>query len=1167
MRRKVVTAMADNKPQTPPVDPDAPTEQSVKQTLAQLPTWEEWLAQNQFIKGEKHRSAISAVEWNRDFPKFGRGWRLRVAPSTDTINIIVYNATLGRKVNQIAMVSVGERSVVNILTKLITEIERPVSDVTKKRRIRAITSAIPYEEREEKPEFINGPVMTPDNIQQLRNLGLMRQEAGPIRRPVPDDPDELNPAQFDQLLNRLQVRCFQKGQRVRIRTPRHTRLNGELGTVVDAGPHSCYVAIDSYVEAGDPDPFRFEEQELEPVYESIENVDDPEPYMDALDYVTPLKELGYRLLNGAYTKSLLLGEQVAGYLRIKVHPRAAGVIVYIDYQAHGEMEHIAEMSASAIETIDLVREIEQMAADAKTASEFTAKMRERQFPNTVVVGQEDHLYYLFGESMLEAAEQDPDPEAYLQELGRHYDVINAFREHGVKMRRRMRADHPYYEMFWYPDASMEVTYDLFIQPDGQGWAVSARGQKRFDTDNWGSTEEEFEIDHAWYITTDKPEEIAAQVDDILSALREYTGPDELTPIAPDYDDIDESVDEIGDYEAYAKASAGWNPVRMLTSKQIRQFVREAGFKVSTIYRSRVDQGWAVTATPATAQAFEVFQQNPHRMAEFMEHTAREAIKKLMPNLAKIERGMYNLDDKLYVHAWEWSGSTSADPSNPNNWVIYLDIRPSDYQKYRRGGIKEAEDDPDEVKDIVGYAKGTNEPVKILQEFGYVYNQQYGSNRWNKYWDLPQPAQTKKDWWTPTYTKIWGSPDIHGQFVWGLIDPASPNSKATGYIIVKPLNRISGIDDWDIATSIRRMLLQVENLMRNIPATNDPDVLRNWLATEMERIKEDVNKQADATWVDEAAVLPEAVVDPDDPEQMIAQHQPLVYSLYGQYANYDNAVSFGTYTTLEDAIRGALERHLHEEYEYVWIEEATVDTLADWDTAKVKLTRLTGVKYIVNADGTTKTVKMPVELYNRPPHKIRESEDVDDPELYIQTTFDPRQFLEQYNWQTYKHEAYEYWHKDYPLPHSYYLGGMRFNIVRLVIGFDLRWRGAYSCTVQTFWASRPEPGEDWVDMTKASMPGNNWSLLQQRVYPEQEDEPDDFTDANMPLRRFVMGIDRVMAGIAWPDSDAALVANVELERALAGFIHELNDVAEAPIYDQYPMEEARVPKDKDFQKVT
>ena len=1049
--------------QNPPVDPDAPTEQAVKQTLAALPTWDEWLAQNQFSRKEKPRSAISAVEWNRDFPKFGRGWRLRVAPAFDTINIIVYSNTLSRRVNHTAMVSVSERTVVGLLTKLIAEIERPVSDVTRKRRIQALASAIPYEERE--------PAVT--------------QEAGPTRRPVPDDPHELNPDQFDQLLNRVQTRCFRKGQRVRVRAARSTRLNGEMGTVVDAGANSCYVALDSYVAAGDPDEFRFEEQELEPVYESTDSADDPAPYMEALDYLTPLEQLGYAVRAGVYTKSLPLGEQMAGCLFIKVYPSAAGVTVYTGCQAsNSELDCITETSASALDTVDIIREVEQMAAETQTASEFTRMMQERQFPNAVVAGRTERLCSLFGESMLEAADPD-DPQPYFQELQRHAEIINAFRDHGVRLSRRMKADRPYYTLFWIPNVVTDVSYDLYLEPDGTAWTVTAEGHRRFDHEDWGEFDEDFDIARTWTVPAGASgEELEREVDGILLDLARQQGPKEPTLPEPDFDDIGESVDdEIGDYAAYATASAGWNPVRLLTAKQIRQFVREAGFRVKSLYRSRVDHGWTMSASPDTGQAIEVFHRNPYHLSDFMERTAREALKKLMPNLAKIERGMYNLDDKLYVHAWQWSGSTSADPSNPRNWEISLDIRPADYNEYRRGGIKEAAEtcatgrrvgegvddpaapvpEPDEVADPMAYATDTLTLDAFMRE--HHYEQAANERYWYKHID--------------DYTQfiIWLKPDVNEvalQLFRRSVDAPSE------YRYQQSRGTLDGVS--------------YDKLKARLPAWE-------------ERVH-----RADVGFWKQPGVLAQITEGVDAPEEVLAQPHD-VYSLNGEYAGYRKVVSFGTFTTLEAAAQRALECRLHEEYDQVWA-------------------GCRGNRCRINPDGTT-------ELTH--PDARCESEDADDVMTFTKTTLDPREFLTQHGWTPVEHREGN-WFKDYPVPRSFSLGALRFNALRVVVALS---------------PSAPVYAQiHWMKQEGGNFPGHIWTLDKQRVYPEAEDESDRSVDANMPVRRFVLGLDRVLASVAWPDTDKVFLANTRLEQVLTSFVVELNDRAATPLYPQGPVERRR-----------
>src|SRR5512143_387601 len=1558
--------------ETPVNLPDEPTEQSVKQALASMPSWEEWLAQHDFIKGEKHRSAISAVEWNRDWKKIGRGWRLRVAPAADTINIIVYNSTLTKVVRHLAMVSVAERSVVNIVSKLIGEIERNVADATKKRRIRAYTSQIPYEEREDEVVNINGPVMTPDQMDNLRRLGLMRpqQEAEEpkknyrLRSPIPEDPTGLSPEDLEKVTRYVKVRCFQPGQRVRVRSERQTRLNGELGTVVDATAHACYVAIDSYVEANDPDPFRFEEDELEPIFNESElpQEDEPTTYLAAMDYTQMLPSMGYREHNDAwqrstaYVKAIELG---TGLLRLEIEalPNAinpSAVVVYIEYvsgKPDGRVERIQEIVFDGLDVVDAVRDIEQLAASSVSISDFGKKLEQKNYPGGSRIPTHHKLRQLFGESFVDeaiGAEPDPDdPERYLNDLQRHADVINAFREHGVKMRRRMSADRPYYEMFWIPTAVSDVTYDLKLEPSGEGWIITASGQKKFYTPQENEFYEPFDIEDQWYIQTANPDEIAVEVDEILYALGRYQGPDEPPNMEPDYDDLDEglrerilcpavylaghvyigsshvaimthlekqgllvqnaeahqephhgwwtsagrfldtdqdvneleqispefrrrtgddpglkgeelplarkigtevrmveNIDDIADYYQYAVGSANWNPVMMLTSKDVRQMLRGLHLKVNSCYKSRITHGWVTTSEPATPEVFKLMREKSQAFADFVKDHIRDQLIKRFPNLSGQTPQGINMDvfdKKIHLSVWQWSGETSADPENPHNYVMYVDIQPADYMKRRRGGemVRESED-PDEIGDITGYAKGTTDPVKVLEEFGYVYGDMYGYKRWNKYWDLPRPLQTKREWWTPTFSRIWGSPDTHGQFVYGLIDPdpMAQNAKRTGYIIVQPLNRTINKDDWDIVTSLRRMLLQVDNLMRQIPDTiTDPDAMFNWLATEMERIKNAVNSEADKTWnealevpdpddpeamvkrthqaklgelvdmicpkcghkrqllknwpddfegwgskcevcdtfipypqhvieaeepepeidaekyaketlqpeiamkelgyvydytsafphwrklmndrtqfmvwfhedferslqvyeahdihwkliatstmqklgtlkskltewekkwqegtlidqksgiVNEAeddvdpmayavdTMLPDKMltdhgyhpssegywakpIDPqttfvvwpgyegadytfmvyrdvdgawqsqgkyaftapvrelqqrleqweknlstvdftrsgalhklvgegvDDPGEVLAAHKPFVYSLYGQYANYDAPVNFRVFPNLTEAVEEARKKNLHDEYDYVWVEEYEADDLSGWETGETFAVTDTGVRYEITSDyNVIKHVEEQPRGYARPPNqprRVRENEEDEmDPKRYIETTFDPVEFLKASGWFKLKVEAYEYWAKDFPLPHEFVLGGMVFTKLRVVVGFDLKLRGAYSCHIIIYWVQEDGNG----------FPGKNWTLDPQLITPADELATNE-EDFNMPLRRFVVEIGTVLSRIQWPPNEkATLLANTHLEADVSKFINALNYKAKQPLNDPLPdqvMGEAKIP---------
>ena len=1569
-----------------PVNPlDEPTEQSVRQTLLAIPTWKEWLEQHGFRYG-RGDWGLTEHQWYRVWKDKGRGWLINVTPDKHTIAVNVYN-TLLRGGRSCFFFNVKENTVPKLVEQLIQMIEKPVSDRTRKKHIMTLRAATHYELRDDPGDMPPDELaMTPAQqaqVDELRHLGLIRYEAvGPLKAPIPDDPNDLTKEQLDRVLSRVRVRCFQPGQRVKVRTERQTRLNGQMGTVVDAGPHSCYVALDDYVQAGDDDPFRFEEQELEPVFESVEpDMDAPKPYMAAMDYISPLKDLGYH--NSTSRGDTLFGKvkgRLKGALYVTVEPSedTPAATVYVDYNSDGELQRIQHITVPAIEVLDVVRDIDQLANTVNGISAFADALRERNYPGTAVADHA-HLQYMFGEAVMEAVDDPDDPERYIQDLQHHYDVINAFREQGVRMRRRMSADRPYYEMFWIPNAVTDVTYDVYIQPEGAGgWMIWAKGEKKFEHPRWGETQEPFDIEDQWTIETTNMDEVWDAIANILYALKAYKGPDELSPeLAQELDDLNvdealrerilypavylaghvyigsshvaimtwlgqqgllpkEAVDpdqephhgwwtsapryldsdlDINDlmridrrfaqrtgeepgvkgeelplarkigtevrmvegidaddinYRDYSVASANWNPVMMLTSKEVRRMIRSAGYKVNGCYKSRITHGWVTTSEPGTSEVFQLMRANSYAEAERLKDHLRTELIKRFPTLSGQTPQGINMDvfdKKIQLSAWQWSGETSADPANSHNYVMYADIQPADYRSRRRGGemaVAEALD-PDEIKDVAGYVKGVTDPVKVLEEFGYVYSDQYGHKRWNKYWDLPEPLQTKREWWTPTFTRIWGSPDIHGQYVYGLIDPKAPNAKSTGYIIVQPLNRVVGKDDWDIVTSVRRMLLQIDNLFRQIPTgTTDPDVMRNWLAVEMDKIKDAVNKEASATWQESLDVddpeyyvrtqsvrhcpkchadltQPNAVIeqwvtrggvdevnlrghfgntpeskwalvwdrnpdrslasyerglrlcaqcssegkhtrlealevsDPDDPEAMIARtrtaqmgevvdvtcphcgdkrqlfknwpdnmpewgskcakcggfislptltldapetamahaqtcprcqsanarqtggeagreywtcgdcgdkfmwspdravrleaeepeidaaqytkdtlypekimgelgyvwdstsafpswsklvaertqfrvwfekdfewslqvyephddihwnlvatstmqklgmlkakltewekryhegtlidqksgivnegvddpadvlatHRPFVYSLYGQYANYDGSVNFRVFPNLTEAVEEARSKNLRDEYDYVWVEEYEADDLSGWETGETFAVNYTGIKYEVTSDyNVIKHVNQ--QPSSMPPNRpVREGMDDDiDPEHYANTTFDPVQFLRGNGWEPDPKKT-ACFYKDFSLPHDYYLGGMEFDHLMVEIELMPAQRSAFAAFLNVRWMTKEGYG----------LPVKGWNLDHQLVTPGEDEY-----DSTMPIRRFALEIGNVLGRIAWPENDsAALHANSKLEAEVSRFVRLLNDKAKEPLHDKPPVEEAAEPDPDD-----
>lgn len=257
----------------------------------------------------------------------------------------------------------------------------------------------------------------------------------------------------------------------------------------------------------------------------------------------------------------------------------------------------------------------------------------------------------------------------------------------------MRADCPYYVMSWTPqEIGNDVTYKLLITPTAEGWAVEASGSKFFQDDRYGDFAEDFEIDHIWYVNTGDNLEDA--VDDLLAELSSYSGPEEPTPQEPDVDDIDENkpedkaqnppVDSVSDEDI--DTLLGWHPVKLLSAPEIRHIFREAGFRVKSLYRSKVHHGWTVYLIPVRGKALDRFNELPHHVDKFAEEVMRQGIKQRFPGT--------NSDDRFYISAFNASDITAGDPAS---CVVVVLTKPSDFHNYVTGGIKLIE--ADETGDV------------------------------------------------------------------------------------------------------------------------------------------------------------------------------------------------------------------------------------------------------------------------------------------------------------------------------------------------------------------------------------------------------------------------------------------------------------------------------------
>lgn len=1028
---------------------------------------------------------------------------MRVRPQLQTITIQVFNNLL-RYGKVFASVHVAERSVPKVVEKLIVEIERLVSDATKKRRILAYTSDMEWEDRED---------VSP-HLQALKDYvgeGVLKRLA------LPDDP---SPEQASQALDRVQAYCYPKGQRVRVKDQ---RFAGRTGVVVSAGANSCYVALDDYVAAGDPDPFRFGEDELEPIYEA-KDVDEPEPYLAALDYITPLESLGYRELRNPrlWYRNFYFPD---GGIRIEVEPKVTGLpdydlaaLIHIDRGRGGLWFTVQRIIVpSVFDILEIVRELEQFAQGSHTTAEFVDKVRERRFRGTGVTPVEEALV----EETLDLDAPDP----YVQGLQWEADTVNAFREQGVRMRRpKGGPTRPYYTLFWIPSAVTCCSYDLWLTPNAdRSWSVEAEGTKTWynaeDVNyEWG---EEFVIDREWTIPAGATgDELKQEVQNILSDVRTYTGPAEPTIHEPDVDDIDEGVDDTINYDAYAKASAGYNPVQLLTAKDLRLIAREGGYGVINVYRSTRTTGWTMTLFPATDERLRSLKEFSDREVFRLKELFRQGIMRRLPTLAKMEQGMAVLDKHMQVYAFTWLGKISRDPENPKNWALLLDIQPSDANQRKRGiVVPEAQD------------------TKVCAQCGGKCCKLYPGITSPEDWGAPDQAQMRQRIRAALNSGDYEFDDWFG-------DPTKESGGEFDVRMIRPKaqRRMGYKGEWD-----RCKLLKDAGC--SLPYEQRPKQCRELAPGSVtgEHCKDQFSKQQAAIdWmpyqdllrsIESSIAIGESVADPDDPQRYVDELiVPYTMGTPVQSKRFNYRYAGSPPMVGHIASQGNHHRDRHLFVYWVNFDNPSMCGYHDHDDL------------------------IPIQSESvKPLPKLRETHpdfqaDPDfDAQAYVNTTYDSAKFLEAAGWTLHSTQALVYYTKTFPMPRSYTLGGMTFTKLEMRLGLDAR--GMADSWVSFFFV-------DSADSSR-QMPVNSLRLERQQVYPwdyeERGEPPENYLDVNMPVRRFVSGIGSVLADVAWPESSTSIWSALsKVEQAVAEFIKGLNRQARMALHDE--VQEAQDPDD-------
>lgn len=295
-----------------------------------------------------------------------------------------------------------------------------------------------------------------------------------------------------------------------------------------------------------------------------------------------LRQAGYALLNTAHIK-------MVGCLRIKVRPHADTVSIYVDCQALGKGEPVVEISADAGRLMDVLHEVEQLAARSNSAEEFARRCENHPFDD--VAGCHVRLGPATESMPVPDPDEDVDAAQYVREIDLVPVAVRAFQDQGAVLRRNAKKEPAHYRLGWQPDPN-GVRYAIFVHPVAGGWDVSAHGWAPMESERGEDFWEEFEIDPTWHISSGSRDSIDASVDSILSDISLHRGPDSAAPPEADYDDIDESADadeDDLDVKAYV-ASTCVSPQEVLTGMGYRmlpamgkeQWMNQLGFHTMII---------------------------------------------------------------------------------------------------------------------------------------------------------------------------------------------------------------------------------------------------------------------------------------------------------------------------------------------------------------------------------------------------------------------------------------------------------------------------------------------------------------------------------------------------------------------------------------------------------
>lgn len=589
-----------------------------------------------------------------------------------------------------------------------------------------------------------------------------------------------------------------------------------------------------------------------------------------------------------------------------------------------------------------------------------------------------------------------------------------------------------------------------------------------------------------------------------------------------------------DLTRYVQTTPDYNPVALLTSKDVRNIIRGVGYRVTSIYK-RSGLGWSVSMVPVSDERSAALRDNPRSEQDYLIYSLREGIIKRLPRLAGTKGGASVFDSHINLRVW-------ADAIlSPAATRVDVSIWPSDWEKRGRGGVvrhdeslpvpgPEPEFNPDDPQTFLRHARSAK-----MGDLVTVVCPMCGDKR-----------QLFKNWPDSSHTPSLGSTcgkcggliELGSALAEAIEDPdAEMDKEAYTKDTLVPDDMLKSLGYQFVETQIEEPYLpttahwfkQVTSDIQFVVCVNtdyrwqfqvylnrgglwnnklsSPDRKQRWLKADLIRWEK---KAQDGLKFYES----EESGNVDDPAAMLSHWKNKYYMAFGRKSDEDRETVFGRFGRLSDAFAKVKKDYLCSDYEEIRIVEyADSRHFPDMYSS-------TGVRYTVTPDGQLKDVSKP-----RPGSVKEADENVDDLDAqgYVDSTLFPLKFLSSLGWDEEMSEGdFQYYAKVFPLPRVYKMLDHTYSGIRVRIGYDPKFKHYI------------------VFVCFGELSNSDFDIKSQYVWPLADKHEHE------NVRKFVQGIDQVLAGIAWPSKiNSAFKAASLVQTAVKEFMRELH-AAKPPI---------------------